>query len=437
MLSLVKALTWASCLAAVAAVPMSSTAEDDPSLAGLNAVQRQNIQETKEYFNNRVAAINVVKTTKLANGQLVDWIMRDSQGDIATPPPAPKGKRDNLQKQPVAIPMLEVEGAERGPEGSVPVARYNLDLLDANISLKQRMSKGGLPTLVNDDLPPNNTCTRNDTVVHSAATSYPHWYASSAQAISNHGGAGTFSMFDAFVETPSTDFSLMQTAVIRYNVPVAGSSSTTAQTVESGWINYPSQVQAPHLFSFYTTNGYSSDGNSIGGWNRDQDGWVQTDSSIFPGTPFSPTSTDGGSQYDLEIRYYLYQGNWWLWVVNRYIGYYPASLFTKGGVSAADTLESGSSQINFYGEIYQSEDHITTTDMGSGEFPESGFGHSAYIHNIVYTDANGLDYNYDGSAQIIQSDTSRYQISSFFNSGSNWGSYVYLGGPGAGGVVGG
>jgi len=243
-----------------------------------------------------------------------------------------------------------------------------------------------------------------------------------------------FSMFKAFVQNPG-DFSLLQTAVIHYDVPVAGSSSTTSQTVECGWINYPNQVSAPHLFTFYTTNGYSSDGDNIGGWNRDQAGWVQVDSTIFPGTEFTPLSTEGGTQYELEIEYLLYEGNWWLWVLDRWIGYYPATLFTKGGVDSSKTLQTQSSQINFYGEIFQTESDLTTTDMGSGEFPEGGFGHSAYVHNIAYTDTSGTSHNYDGSSQIIVSDSSRYRMNTNFNSGGTWGSYFYLGGPGAGGKV--
>ena len=75
--------------------------------------------------------------------------------------------------------------------------------------------------------------------------------------------------------------------------------------------------------------------------------------------------------------------------------------------------------------------------MGSGQFPEAGFGHAAYMHNIVYTDTNNNPQNYDGGAQIQESDRSRYRIIPSFNSGTSWGSFAYLGGPGAGGVIGG
>ena len=200
-------------------------------------------------------------------------------------------------------------------------------------------------------------------------------------------------------------------------------------------INYPNQIAQPHLFTFYTTNGYSANGNNIGGWNREVTGWVQVDTQIFPGTVFSPLSTAGGTQYDLQIQYLLYQGNWWLWVKDRWIGYYPASLF-GAGTNAALSLQTQSSQLTFYGEVYDSHPQFTTTDMGSGKFPNAGFGQAAFIRNIDYTTTGNVQQIFTGGVNIV-TDTSRYQLETHLSSGGSWGSYVYLGGPGAGGVVGG
>jgi hypothetical protein len=199
-------------------------------------------------------------------------------------------------------------------------------------------------------------------------------------------------------------------------------------------INYPNQVAAPHLFVYFTTDGYSSNADNKGGWNRDVQGWVQTDTSIFPGVSFSPLSTRGGAQYDLKIQWLLYQGNWWLFVLDRWIGYYPATLF-GAGTDASRSLQQGASHCYYYGEIYDSHPQLTRTDMGSGNFPEAGFGQSAYIRNQVYTDTGGADQAYDGSRGVVVSDSGRYRLSAAWNSGTTWGSYFYLGGPGAGGVI--
>ena len=116
-------------------------------------------------------------------------------------------------------------------------------------------------------------------------------------------------MFKAFVNNAG-DFSLLQSAV-------AYQSSVGLQTVEAGWINYPLQIDQPHIFTYFTTDGYASSGNKVGGWNQDVGGWVQVDSTYFPGTVFSTIATIGGTQYDMTMQFQLFQGNWWLFVIDR------------------------------------------------------------------------------------------------------------------------
>ncbi|KAJ8120882.1 hypothetical protein ONZ43_g2525 [Nemania bipapillata] len=78
---------------------------------------------------------------------------------------------------------------------------------------------------------------------------------------------------------------------------------------------------------------------------------------------------------------------------------------------------------------------MTTTDMGSGEFPNAGFGKSAYIHNIQYINSDNNYQDYNGQNQLVVSDTARYNLITSWSSGTSWGSYFYLGGPGAGGQI--
>ncbi|KAI0393481.1 hypothetical protein F5Y17DRAFT_306164 [Xylariaceae sp. FL0594] len=363
---------------------------------------------------------DVVATTTTSEGQIIDWIKPESQvgdGKIATPPPAPFSKRSYNSKQPSIHAILGNDPGKQGPNGTVP---------------RVRASKAAKP---NKRLPSKDD--HNKLLKTASAQdgySGQHWYASSGQNVNNHGGKATFSLFKAFVQSDG-DFSLLQTAVIRNNAAQAGSSAKS-QTVEAGWINFPGQIQAPHLFTYFTTDGYNSNADNKGGWNTEVKGWVQVDSSITPGIAFAPLSTDGGDQYELEIGYYLSGGNWWLWCLDRFVGYYPASLFSQG-VNAADTLADHSDIIDFYGEIYNSETSLTTTDMGSGEFPQAGFGKSAYLHNIYYIDQGSNNYvDYNGDNQLVVSDTSRYNLIKSWNSGTSWGSYFYLGGPGAGGRIG-
>lgn len=346
-----------------------------------------------------------VRHTTTTDTTTIDWVPIDSQGTIASPPPPRRVvARATNGTKPVA--ELQQPGAELGPPGTVPIPQISTSYLE-NVASKS------LPDI------------RSSGSKSKRQYSGSHWYVSSNQDVANTGGSATYSLFKAFVYQ-NAGFSLLQTLV-------AKTVTNGGQTLEAGWINYPNQVAQPHLFTYYTTNGYSSTGNNVGGWNQDVAGWVQYDSQIFPGTVLGPNSVDGGNQYEMEIQYLLYGGNWWLWALDRWIGYYPATLFSNG-ISGV-TLATGSDEIYYYGEIEQAEGQLTTTDMGSGEFAQTGFGHSAYIHNMVYYDSGGASHDY--TANFGDSDSSRYNHVNVASSGTDWGSYVYLGGPGAGGVVGG
>lgn len=74
--------------------------------------------------------------------------------------------------------------------------------------------------------------------------------------------------------------------------------------------------------------------------------------------------------------------------------------------------------------------------MGSGEFASKGLGKAAYIKNITYSNANNVSTPFVGG-EFTDSDTTRYTHEAHFLSGTDKGSYMFVGGPGAGGVVGG
>jgi hypothetical protein len=71
--------------------------------------------------------------------------------------------------------------------------------------------------------------------------------------------------------------------------------------------------------------------------------------------------------------------------------------------------------------------------MGSGYFPDAGWTWSAYMHNLrVQIDRVGSMSGYDGLNGLFESDPDMYGIEGHFNSSTGWGSYIYVGGPGAG-----
>jgi hypothetical protein len=136
-----------------------------------------------------------------------------------------------------------------------------------------------------------------------------------------------------------------------------------------------------------------------------------------------------GNRYDM--LYMLWQGNWWFKIENEWVGYYPTSLFGTGAMARS------ASRLDFGGEVYSglSDPTTTTTQMGSGRKGEHGSnGYSAWQRNILAItsiDATG-GWAVDFNGTTITDDGSRYDIVQTMRSSTNWGSFLFAGGPGIG-----
>jgi hypothetical protein len=389
----------------------------------LSARERKRYLEAiRAHFEKRQRRLDVVATTRTAHGQIVDWVPIESQvrrGRIATPPGEnrvlePSGR----QQARFAPPILTLKGARLGPEGTVPIARPVLRQLPA-VSLSQYLSKHGHRVITAEldnglslELPEDGES--------------PHLYASSAQFDLNFGCEGGLSLNPAWVEW-SNEFSLMQTSV-------SNNESGVKQTVEAGWQVYKQLYGdwVPHLFIFYTTNGYREQGDGKGGYNTDVDGWVQFDNQIFPRSTFSAMSVRGGDQFQVHIKVQLWRSNWWIRVQGRWMGYYPEALF-QGGGSTFSSLGDHANRVSFYGEITDQpkDKRDTRTDMGSGLFADRRWRWAAFQRNLKrQTTRQGALAEYKGSAWAT--DPKKYSVEEHFKSGTDWGSYMWLGGPGAG-----
>lgn len=161
--------------------------------------------------------LNIVRTTVNDDGSIIDWIPLHSQaenGNVASPPPLPADTPSEFN-QSASKPwaMLQAEGVQRGPEGTVPILRQT----------------SAAPQVKGPPVDPQHMPEVR------AEAAGDHWYASSAQGVSNHGGSASYSLYKAWTES-NADFSLLQSAVIRYNVPKPGDNSQlVSQTVEAGW----------------------------------------------------------------------------------------------------------------------------------------------------------------------------------------------------------
>ena len=382
-----------------------------------------NQREIREYFEKRQQRLRVVKTTTTPRGQTIDWVPIESQhpkGEIASPPETHEHQPEIApdRERPELRVAAELEHAEQGPKGSVPILRKKLATLGYTRPLRKYLSKSR----------GNRMVRLGGMGLAAPEEGGSHRYGNSGQSITCFGGEGQLSCYDPYTES-SDDFSLIQ-------IGLSNSDLGFLQTVEAGWQEFQDLTGdwVPHLFTYYTTNGYSSDGDNQGGYNTDVDGWVQYDNQLYPGTTFTPYSTRGGDQRKISIKYQLWQGNWWFQCQGRWMGYYPASLF-MGNQSVFSTLGDHADYIGFWGEIYDSDDveGRTSSDMGSGYFAGNEWPWAAYMHNLrAQAGRDGSMSDYDGSGSLFSSDPDMYDIEAHFNSGSSWGSYLYVGGPGAG-----
>ncbi len=346
----------------------------------------------------------IVATTQTPSGQRLGWLHPEAQPGFrnAMPPPGPVRPRTEPYRSAVAFELAH-RAVPRGPDGTVPILMPPLPPRGAADAVFKR-KRGPV-------LPPDPA---------------GFYHALSAQAGACFGCASTLNVWSPGVQT-SVDHSLSQFAIQNHDL-------AELQSIEAGWIVCEdiNGDYGPHLFVFYTTNGYGEDADDVGGYNTDYDGWVQYDSSIYPGAGFSGSSVDGGSQATVDLRFQLWEANWWLQVEGTWIGYYPADLFMPGQ-STFTSLGDHGDYCAFYGEVASNlvDPSQTTTQMGSGAFPAAGWTHAAYQCNTqVQTDRAGTMADSNGTP--VAEDPLLYTIDSHPLSGTSWGSYFWFGGPGAG-----
>lgn len=384
-------------------------------------------REIVDYFERRRERLEIVATTTTPSGQTLDWVPIESQlpeGEILAPPPQPLEPPDGVVASPgepqeqLAETELMQEGGELGPAGTVPILRKNLATIDYTKPLSRYLSR-----------------IRGKEVLEWGGTPEPapeddgnHRYARARQFGAIFGGSGVLSCFNPAVECDD-DFSLIQ-------IGLSNRDLGYMQTVEAGLQDSEDRNgdSVPHLFVYYTTNGYTSKGDDEGGYDAEVDGWIQHDNLIFPGAAFTVYSTIGGPQFCVPLKYQLFRGKWWLRCLGRWIGCYPARLF-MGDKSVFSTLGDHANALSFFGEIFDSDDVSgrTTTDMGSGRWPRDGWTEAGYLHNLkLQSDRAGTMQDFDGSSAMFESDPDMYRIEAHFNSGTTWESFVWVGGPGTG-----
>jgi len=198
-----------------------------------------------------------------------------------------------------------------------------------------------------------------------------------------------------------------------------GGSGANTQTDEVGWVVYPDMFgdEKSHFFIFSTPDNYVT-----GCWNNSCGDFVQTGSSGLLGASFNHYSAFGKTQYEFSARYYLHNGNWWLYYGGKAVGYYPLAMY-KGGQNSkhAQVIEFGTESVGT--TVWPPE--------GSGDWPSKGFKYAAYQRNLYYTNTSKKKV-WDSLSPDIPSPAC-YSVGGPNSGTGAWTVYFYEGGPGGSG----
>ncbi|XP_050259701.1 uncharacterized protein LOC126704721 [Quercus robur] len=202
---------------------------------------------------------------------------------------------------------------------------------------------------------------------------------------------------------------------------LGGNATTETNNIVAGWmVNYNLYGDYnSRLFALFNTNKHTNE-------TRDcynllcSPGFVQINKEIALGGTLNPISVYAGSQY--ELHFLVWKdikggGDWWLQIGNKYLmGYWPASLFVS--------LSESASQILWGGLVLnqQKNGQHTSTQMGSGHFPEEGFSRASYFKNLQIIDGSNI-LRFPKKSYIVAEKPNCYNVTNFINN-------FYYGGPG-------
>jgi hypothetical protein len=337
---------------------------------------------------------------------------------IATPPPIEPPPTEALSSEPGPAAGRQPEEPQLDPkqvdvfgnaiscdQGTIPMERVTLEQMTRFGSLREFLQKEPGGELLPGTAPGD------------------HIHAFGRAVVANNGGGSWLNLWDPS-PVGAQDFSLSQ----QWYGGGTGATGDPVQTVEGGWIKYPSYFNnnKPVLFVFATKDGYAT-----GCYNQRCPGFIQTNNNWPLGAAFANYSTLGGAQYEFQMVWRHTQGNWWLYLQKGggtldAVGYYPDTFFNGGQLSknATWTDYGGETALPSIGST------DTWPPMGSGEFADQGYQYAAYQSVIHYFDLSG-NSQWPTLTPVPDAPATCYTITSVpASSGGSWGAYIYFGGPG-------
>lgn len=379
-------------------------------------------EEIRSHLTKYYDGLNAAHSFIDANGSVFDCIPIEQQYSLrgrdsgnlpaATdlPDAAARAAASPVPKPPVgALVQLHPDLRDpfgnqmHAPDGTIPVRRMTLEELSRFRSLRNYMQKR--PGNGGGQRPPGATG------IVAAQVPATHRWAHAYQNINNLGGGSFVNVWDPPIGANQI-FSLSQHWYV-------GGSGAGLQTAEVGWQVYPGMYgnTKPCLFIYWTADDYQS----TGCYNLTCSAFVQTNKNWALGGALTPWSAAGGTQYELDIAFYLYQGNWWLYLggeaAANAIGYYPTSIYRNGAMA------SHASEIDYGGEV------VGTTSwppMGSGAFAVTGWQHAAFQRQVHCFPTTGGR----ADAALTPSATSSCFTAQVVKYAAPWNETVWFGGPG-------
>lgn len=321
--------------------------------------------------------------------QPVECVKRSA---TATPPPHPAGPRRAATKKGVG----EQKNAEpvmkpACPEGQVPVTKQmQIDrqvppkgnpLLRPRSGNQRTVQPGGLTVLPGDVRSFRDIYGGHPTKDNRAAPPGPpgpppgppggpacagvpsfgscFYYGSAGLTRAADGGGMTMSVNrPAYDNSGGVGHSLDEIAV--------QGGTGNGNIVELGWLVSSEQNgdADPHIFVFHWKN-----------WNQtcyNGCGWQQYSNTYFPGQNIK--ALIGREVY---IGYVFYQGNWWAWFDDQWLGYFPGTEWNNAYTKSA-TLQ-------WFGEVASQNGVPPKTQMGDGVLPPAS--NAAHMFTLCDVDA--------------------------------------------------
>ncbi|XP_058215686.1 protein neprosin isoform X1 [Rhododendron vialii] len=336
------------------------------------------------------------------------------------PPERPKSKTlkreeengsNNTTREGMVAWQTWHQKGERCPKGTVPIRRSTVDDVLRAKSLYDFGKKQVKTPLIKNG---GGRQINAPDVVSGNGHEHAIAYTGASQEV--YGAKATINVWDPSIEEVN-EFSLSQIWVL------SGSfDGSDLNSIEAGWQVSPELYgdSRPRLFTYWTSDSYQA----TGCYNLLCSGFIQTNSKIAIGAAISPVSSLSGSQFDITILIWKDPklGNWWMsFGESTLVGYWPAELFTH--------LDDGATMVEWGGEVVNSRanNRHTTTQMGSGQFAEQGFGKASYFRNLEVVDSDNSLTSAKGISTLAEN-VNCYDIKSFSNGA--WGTYFYYGGPG-------